>query len=176
VHAGEVALRSADLEAWRRFLEGRNLDPALASVWAGHARPNIRLVPSAVQDTDDTQPRTSKLGGLPDLRLGAPWPMRPAYEERKPTGLFRRRQVRAARPLSFLAQIDLRDIAAAGCDLPLPDAGLLLFFYDLTAQPWGFDPLDGPGAQSLLQPVPGRQRLAWIALHRAYARRRSRLR
>ena len=30
--------------------------------------------------------------------------------------------------------------------MPLPTAGLLLFFYDTETQPWGFDPLDAPGS------------------------------
>ena len=54
-----------------------------------------------------------------------------------------------SRPLSFLAQINLGDVAEVGCDLPLPTAGLLLFFYDAETQPCGFDPLDAPGCHVL---------------------------
>jgi uncharacterized protein YwqG len=52
------------------------------------------------------------------------------------------------RPLAFLAQINLSDIAAAGgTNLALPQNGLLSFFYDAESQPWGFDPGDSVGFQ-----------------------------
>jgi uncharacterized protein YwqG len=50
------------------------------------------------------------------------------------------------RPLAFLAQINLSDVAAAGgTNLGLPNWGLLSFFYDAESQPWGFDPGDSVG-------------------------------
>ena len=52
------------------------------------------------------------------------------------------------RPLAFLAQFNLSDIASAGgTDLGLPGWGLLSFFYDAESEPWGFDPGDSAGFQ-----------------------------
>ena len=63
-------------------------------------------------------------GGRPALPPGVVWPSR------------------NGKPLSFLASLDVAAIASV---LPLdwlPSAGRLLFFYDIDAQPWGFDPKD----------------------------------
>jgi uncharacterized protein YwqG len=142
-------LRNADIGAWRRFLDERKLDPALALTWSKYARPNIRLVLSATLAEDNTIPRTSKLGGMPDLPVGATWPERPAYRYSRDKKRFLSEVAWEPQPLTFLAQINLSDIAEAGCDLLLPSTGLLLFFYDVEVQPWGFDPLDAPGSQVL---------------------------
>ena len=46
------------------------------------------------------------------------------------------------KPMAFLAQIDLAEIAGQ-CQYDwLNDKGLLLFFYDVYEMPWGFDPKD----------------------------------
>ena len=63
----------------------------------------------------------SYLGGVPPTYPGFAWP------------------VKGSRPLGFLACIDLSEIPTVDW---LPKAGLLLFFYDLDKQPWGFDPAD----------------------------------
>jgi uncharacterized protein YwqG len=68
----------------------------------------------------------SKVGGLPDLPAELAWPS------------WRNG------PLDFLAQVNLADIAGAENDLP--SEGLLSFFYDADAQPWGFEPGDLGGA------------------------------
>ncbi|GBC61500.1 DUF1963 domain-containing protein [Desulfonema ishimotonii] len=67
---------------------------------------------------------TSKIGGQPDLPEAFPWP-----EWRN-------------RPLSFLAQFNLGEIAAFPSAEVLPGEGLLLFFYDAEQSTWGFDPED----------------------------------
>jgi uncharacterized protein YwqG len=46
------------------------------------------------------------------------------------------------KPLSFLAQLDLTEIASANKFDWLPSTGSLLFFYDVEEMPWGFDPKD----------------------------------
>jgi uncharacterized protein YwqG len=66
----------------------------------------------------------SRFGGLPDVAAGFEWPR------------FRNR------PLAFLAQINLADIAHMPCSIDLPKAGTLLFFYDSQQETWGFDPMD----------------------------------
>lgn len=64
---------------------------------------------------------SSYLGGSPPAFAGFRWPER------------------RGRPLGFLACIDLGRFSA----IPwLPKSGLLLFFYDVEEQPWGFDPRD----------------------------------
>lgn len=45
-----------------------------------------------------------------------------------------------SKPLSFIAQLDLAELAAA-CRFPwLPAEGSIAFFYDVEHMPWGFDP------------------------------------
>src|SRR5690348_5450832 len=78
-------------------------------------------------------PGTSKLGGWPDLPAGAKWPS------------WRRR------PLAFLAQLNLEELAAFPSCADLPRAGLLQFFYDARQRAWGFDPEDRGGWRVLLQ-------------------------
>lgn len=46
------------------------------------------------------------------------------------------------KPMAFLAQIDLSEIAEQFKYDWLNDQGLLLFFYDVFEMPWGFDPKD----------------------------------
>lgn len=69
----------------------------------------------------------SKLGGAPDVGPGFEWPRR------------------EDRPLQFLAQVDLADVARFPFASVLPSGGLLSFFYDVEEMPWGFDPKDKGG-------------------------------
>jgi len=82
----------------------------------------------------------SKLGGAPDMPVGARWPKR------------------RGRPLAFLAQMDLRKASRFDEERLLPVEGLLLFFYDFAKQPWGFDPADRGGALVLYVPPEARLR------------------
>lgn len=137
--------RLADTDKWRRLLLSRGVKPDLADVWAALARPAIRLLPQNQSVTDSTEIGTSKIGGMADLPDGMDWPLRPAYGYAREIREWRDKAVWAPAPLHFIAQINLADVAAAGSDLPLPEQGLLLFFYDVATQPWGFDPLDRAG-------------------------------
>lgn len=58
------------------------------------------------------------------------------------------------RPMAFLAQIDLAEIAQEMHYEWLNDKGLLLFFYDILEMPWGFDPKDRGKWQVLFQENP----------------------
>lgn len=69
----------------------------------------------------------SRVGGVPDLPPGLPWPSRDDS------------------PLSFVGQVDLSAVARAYPGSPLPASGLLSFFYDSQRQPWGYDPADRGG-------------------------------
>lgn len=70
---------------------------------------------------------TSRLGGAPDLPASFTWP-----ENR-------------GRKLDFIMQVSLPDVAVLDHESLLPPDGMLTFFYDLEAQPWGFDPKDATG-------------------------------
>ncbi|MEG2013905.1 MAG: YwqG family protein [Anaerovoracaceae bacterium] len=75
----------------------------------------------------------SKIGGKPHLPEGFRWP----YFEGTNYD-----NVRARRPLSFMAQINLADVADLDADSELPHSGFLYFFYELDTMRWGFDPED----------------------------------
>jgi len=83
----------------------------------GLKKPALALFPSA-------GPSTSRIGGLPSLPEGVPWPEW------------------NGRPLSFLCQVDLGQVPRAFDRAGLPPAGLLYFFYDQEQSTWGFDPKD----------------------------------
>lgn len=110
--------------------------PELAAL----AQPSIRLAAQPVDD-DTLAPGASKLGGLPDLPIGAAWP----YWK--------------GAPLAFLAQIRLQDAQPYDEAHALPASGLLSFFYDARQQTYGDNPADkgswqviySPGDQEQLQ-------------------------
>lgn len=69
----------------------------------------------------------SRLGGGPDLPEDFAWPQN------------------KGRPLDFVLQVNLADLAGNETNLPLPPAGILSFFYDLEDRPWGLDSKDLDG-------------------------------
>lgn len=75
----------------------------------------------------------SKFGGRPHLPKDFKWPY---YEGRD----FE--DVQKNRPLAFLAQINLEEVAPYDEDRQLPGRGMLYFFYELCTMKWGFDPED----------------------------------
>lgn len=99
---------------------------------AALARRSIRLVPG-----EDPPPEgaRSRFGGVPDMPYGAVWPNWDAE------------------PLTFLAQIDLAEAAAAGIDPLLPADGLLLIFSALDRSPSGTSPLDRESAHVMWVPA-----------------------
>ncbi len=78
-------------------------------------------------------PCTTRFGGVPEVPGGFSWPR---YVEEGTDGSIR------SRPLAFLAQFRLEDLAVLDTDGMLPRRGLLSFFYDLDTMRWGFDPED----------------------------------
>lgn len=81
----------------------------------------------------DGEVTRSKFGGRPAVPAGFVWPR---FESENFDG------ERENRPLSFLCQINLREIHALDKETLLPDHGLLLFFYEQESMKWGFDPED----------------------------------
>jgi uncharacterized protein YwqG len=87
------------------------------------SEPSIRFDTTQVNE-DSLDIGTSKAGGNPDLPPGTPWPK---WEER---------------PMCFLAQINLAELAQFEASELLPSSGVLSFFYDSEQGTWGFDPND----------------------------------
>ena len=96
------------------------------------------LAAPAVHIVKTDAPSRSHFGGSPNLPPGLDWP------------------VRNGTRLEFLARLSLSETRRAHAIEWLPDAGALLFFYDVTEQPWGFDPKDRGSSAVLLAPdLPG---------------------
>lgn len=88
-----------------------------------YCMPAVRLIPSMAEDSE-LAIGSSKIGGRPDMPPEAEWP------------------VWRKAPLSFLLQINLKDISSFPEANEIPKEGLLLFFYEPLEQTWGFDPDD----------------------------------
>ena len=73
----------------------------------------------------------SKFGGKPAVPADFVWPYFASADYDGET---------ANRPLSFLCQINLEEIAVYDKENVLPKKGLLLFFYELETMCWGYDP------------------------------------
>lgn len=80
----------------------------------------------------------SKIGGCPHVPTGFVYP---EYTGEDYDGTVK------TRPLSFMAQINLKDISGLDSEGLLPETGVLSFFYDVISQPWGFDPNDKGSAR-----------------------------
>lgn len=76
----------------------------------------------------------TKFGGKPDVPSDFKWPSYSGigYQDEEPK----------SRPLSFIAQFNLANIAQFDKDNILPKTGLLSFFYECDTMPWGFNPKD----------------------------------
>lgn len=97
---------------------------AIASTVMESLRPCVVLSP-ALEGTGD---RGSRLAGLPQVPPGTKWP-------HGPDG-----------PMSFLGQLDFRELSeAGGVRVGLPETGTLAFFYDMLRQPRGYEPGDDDG-------------------------------
>jgi len=145
-------MSNIDGQALRQFLAEQKLDPAVAERFTALLRPQIKLVPTGPFDTDETPPWASKLGGFPDLPVGTAWPLHGALEPDAPKD-YKRNTDWEIGPLEFMAQINLADVARVGSGLPLPEEGLLLFFYDARDQPWGFRRHDALGWRVICVPA-----------------------
>lgn len=117
-----------DREGLRAALVARGVSQADALL--DLAEPAVRLESVAASDAE-IGVGGCKLGGWPDLPVGARWP---EY---------------GGRPQSFVAQLDLAALRPLSAAHALPASGLLSFFYDCDQRVWGSDPEDR-GAWSVL--------------------------
>lgn len=92
------------------------------------ARNSIRL------NIDGKPAGRTKFGGKPDVPADFKW----AYYK----GADYLDEIPKNRPLSFIAQFDLSEIAKYDTDDLLPKTGLLSFFYECDTMRWGYDPKD----------------------------------
>lgn len=120
-------------------------------------RPAIRLV----RRPEPASLGSCRLGGLPDLPPNLDWPRwnSSEYDEkaladakendraistqytRERLDTLRKRGIRSSLPLAFMAQLNLSEVPKLG-RLPLPKDGMLYFFYELSEQLSGYDPID----------------------------------
>jgi uncharacterized protein YwqG len=118
-----VTYLDGQLARYRADLEDAGLGRR-ADVLCEAALPSIRL--TADGEIDAMATGVSRLGGSPDLPPDVPWP---ADDD--------------GMPLSFIAQLDLPQVAVHDAQETLPRSGLLSFFYAAASQrAWGFDPAD----------------------------------
>jgi len=99
--------------------------PSYEEIWE-QLKPRVQhLAKPAVRLIKTETPCGSWLGGRPKAgSTGLEWPI---YKDK---------------PMAFLAQLDLAEIAAAHRFDWLPATGSLLFFYEMEEMTWGFDPKD----------------------------------
>lgn len=81
---------------------------------------------------------SSKIGGKPSVPADFVWPR---YQGESYDGITKER------PLSFMAQINLKDAAIYDTENLLPETGILSFFYEQMSMPWGFSPEDSGSAK-----------------------------
>jgi len=84
---------------------------------------SIRLKTEKAEEKDISI-GSCKFGGVPDLPMKWNWP---EWE---------------GKPLSFICQLNFKELNIHNIDEQLPISGILYFFYEADGQPWGFDPND----------------------------------
>ncbi len=110
---------------------------AIKDILSKVAKQEIRL--NYTKSESPLPVRSSKIGGMPDLPADFVWP--------EYAGIDYRDDTVKSRPLSFLAQINLKDVAAYDSEGLLPKTGLLSFFYEVISMTWGFKPGDQGSAK-----------------------------
>ena len=118
-----------DIEALREQIAARL--PRVAAEVQALARNSISVKPVPVKDEALLPPGTSKFGGLPDLPEDVGWPEW------------------NGKPLAFIAQFNLEEVAPFDLERLLPATGMLYFFYDAQMETWGDTPEDKDGARVL---------------------------
>lgn len=98
------------------------------------SRPAVQITTQPLLDERLIPVGASKLGGSPDVPDDFIWPDW------------------NGKPLTFLAQFRLPEVAPHETEHALPLRGMLYFFYDVDEQPWGYDPADEGRARVIYVP------------------------
>jgi uncharacterized protein YwqG len=104
----------------------------------------IRLYPQTTNESG-IKIGQSRIGGCPDLPPGVSWPSDRGYQKKVKKKFFffgKKVERREPLPLSFIAQINLAEVAPFDPENLLPKTGILYFFYSAEQDSWGFDPKD----------------------------------
>jgi uncharacterized protein YwqG len=96
--------------------------PHRADDFMNATKPAIHIRRHRVADESALELGSSKLGGAPDMPSGFVWPH---WNDK---------------PLTFIAQIRLAEVASYDVEKALPPGGLLYFFYQADEQPEGYEP------------------------------------
>src|SRR6218665_2777741 len=105
-------------------------------------RDTIRLHPIAQSEKDISLGQT-KIGGRPDLPKEQLWPVEVTEVKEKKFWFFTKStEVIRTKPLSFIAQINLEEIAEFDTENLFPKHGILYFFYAAEQDAWGYEPND----------------------------------
>lgn len=121
-------------ELLSRIIEEAGLK-GYADVLQAAAADAIRITPAPIEE-HRLPLGASRVGGMPDLAPDQEWPHW------------------SNGPQSFIAQIELADLAGYPVAAVLPNAGWLSFFYNSAQDTWGFDPKDR-GSFRVLYTPPG---------------------
>jgi uncharacterized protein YwqG len=111
-------------ESFKELLLLGGVPPETAVKLATLPLPAVRLSSRRLARDAEASVAASKLGGMPDVGPAFNWP---SWKHR---------------PLTFLCQLNLADVAQYPFCASLPTVGVLAFFYDQEQESWGFDPKD----------------------------------
>jgi uncharacterized protein YwqG len=95
----------------------------------------------------------SKIGGSPDMEAGAEWPLETAIKKSWKPFMGSSEEV-IHRPFSFIAQIDLDEIAQLNLAENFPTSGMLYFFYCQDQSSLGDKEMDDGKWQVIHQDIP----------------------
>ena len=98
----------------------------------------------------------SRIGGNPAVPKEFVWP----YFKKTYINRSSGESIIINNPLTFMAQINLEDIAELDSENLLPKSGILSFFYELEDMAWGFDPRDKGSARVFYFPEDMELRIA----------------
>lgn len=104
-------------------------------------RHTIRLYPTPI-DENTISIGQSKIGGKPDLPININWVTETNIVASENLILVNQSQAITGKSLSFIAQINLSEVASFDKENLLPSSGILYFFYSAEQEIWGFDPKD----------------------------------
>ena len=130
-------LQQAVLQLRRRSIESSTRKKLLRKLRA-IAKSEIRM--TRVKSDAPLDVCASRHGGVPAVPPGFTWP-RFSFTWSEHWGREPKEGEKVeSKPLAFMAQINLRDVAELDEEHLLPKSGILSFFYELESMEWGGDP------------------------------------